>query len=230
MPSLPSGGRDRVLSEQFGLEPGVELRSLERRILDQDPTLPIAGERSLVPAAMRASTPFVGRAAELASLREGWAGAVRGSGRIWVMVGPVDSGRTRLAGELAAGVVAGGGWVDYVRGAEGFTTWFANATGGPPLAGVVVDALAERQRRGPLLLVVDDAEWMPPRPWPRSRRLPWRSSSSPRWSFSSPTLRAAVRWSRRRGGYRTRPRSLWHPSPTTTSPGSSPLTGPTATR
>ena len=32
---------------------------------------------------------------------------------------------------------------------------------GSPLPGEVVDAVTDRCRRGPLLLVVDDAEWMP---------------------------------------------------------------------
>ena len=152
----------RVLADEFGLEPGVELRTLERRILDQDPTLPIAGDRSLVPAPLRASTPFVGRVAELAALRDMWDAAARGSGRICVLLGAVSSGRTRLAGELAAGIVAGGGWVDFVRGADGFASLLGPGAAGSPLAGAVVDALVDRQRRGPLLLVVDDAEWMSP--------------------------------------------------------------------
>jgi hypothetical protein len=67
-----------------------------------------------------------------------------------------------LAGELAAGIVAGGGWVDFVRGADGFASLLGPGAAGSPLAGAVVDALVDRQRRGPLLLVVDDAEWMSP--------------------------------------------------------------------
>ena len=151
----------RALAEQFGLEPGVELRDLERKILDQDPALPVAGERSLLPSALRSSSPFVGRIDELAELRQTWDGALRGSGRLGVVLGPVDSGRTRLVGELASAVVEQGGWVDYVRGADGFASLVTASSDGSPLPGEVVDAVTDRCRRGPLLLVVDDAEWMP---------------------------------------------------------------------
>ena len=151
----------RALVEEFGLEPGAELRVLERKILEQDPALPVAGERSLLPPALRASTPFVGRVGELAGLRQTWDTVLRGAGRLCVLLGPLDSGRTRLAGELAAAVVDAGGWVDYVRGAGGFGSLVANSTDRPPLPGAVVDAVTDRCRRGPLLLVVDDAEWMP---------------------------------------------------------------------
>ena len=151
----------RLLIDEFGLEPGAELRALEHRVLDQDPTLLVAGERALPPPALRASTPFVGRADELAALRHAWELAVRGSGRIAVLLGPVDSGRSRLAGELAAAVVDAGGWVDYVSGADGFGSLLRSDSDGPLLPGAVVDAVTDRCRRGPLLLVVDDAEWMP---------------------------------------------------------------------
>ena len=125
----------RALAEQFGLEPGVELRDLERKILDQDPALPVAGERSLLPSALRSSSPFVGRIDELAELRQTWDGALRGSGRLGVVLGPVDSGRTRLVGELASAVVEQGGWVDYVRGADGFASLVTASSEWIPVAG-----------------------------------------------------------------------------------------------
>ena len=151
----------QALVEGFGIEPGSELRALEQRILDQDPTLPVTGERSMLPTTLRTSTPLVGRDAELATLRQAWAAAVSGSGSAVVLLGAVDSGRTRLAAELAAGVVDDGGRIEYVRGADGFGSLLADGVAAPALPGVVVDSVTDRCRRGPLLLVVDDAEWMP---------------------------------------------------------------------
>ena len=173
MRALYAGGRQQhalaayrrarlALADGFGIEPGSELRALEQRILDQDPALAVAGERSLLPPALRASTPLVGREAEL-----GGAPSVVGSRRC---VAPA----ARLCYSAPSTVAAPdwppnspgassttGGWVEYVRGADGFGALVRQAGGEPPLPGVVVDAVTDRCRRGPLLLVVDDAEWMP---------------------------------------------------------------------
>ncbi len=151
----------RALVHEFGLEPGAELQALERQIYDHDPALATSAVRSTVPQALRTPTHLVGRDAELTALRQTWRIALRGAGRMSVLFGAVDSGRTRLAGELAAEVVGTGGWVDYVRGADGFGS-LVLTDGEPKLPGAIVDAVTERCRRGPLLLVVDDAEWMPP--------------------------------------------------------------------
>jgi DNA-binding SARP family transcriptional activator len=62
----------RALAEGFGLEPGPELRALERRVLDQDPDLTVA-QRGDVPAALRTGRgELAGRAAERAWLVEAW--------------------------------------------------------------------------------------------------------------------------------------------------------------
>ena len=61
MRALYAGGRQhhalvafqrarRALAESFGLDPGPELRALERQILDQDPELAVAGDRPALPA------------------------------------------------------------------------------------------------------------------------------------------------------------------------------------
>ena len=42
----------RALADGFGLEPGPELRAMERRILEQDPALTVRRE-SAVPAGLR---------------------------------------------------------------------------------------------------------------------------------------------------------------------------------
>jgi DNA-binding SARP family transcriptional activator/WD40 repeat protein len=152
----------RALADSFGLEPGPELRALERQILDQDPELHVAGDRPALPAALRPTGPLVGRRAELAWLAEAWDSARRGTGQVRVVLGPVEGGRTRLAAELAAQVIADGGWVDYVRGGATLGELAPSTPAdGPPPPGAVLDAITARCRPGPLLLVVDDVEWMP---------------------------------------------------------------------
>ena len=71
----------RTLAESFGLEPGPELRALERQVLDQDPALIVASDRPALPAALRTTGPLVGRDAELAWLAEAWELARRGPAR-----------------------------------------------------------------------------------------------------------------------------------------------------
>jgi DNA-binding SARP family transcriptional activator/WD40 repeat protein len=155
----------RTLAESFGLDPGPELRALERQILDQDPELIVVSERPALPAALRATGPLVGRRAELAWLADAWDAARRGTGQVRVVLGPADGGRTRLAAELAARVIDDDGWVEYVRGGGDLGDLTPRATDSaaePVPPGAVVDAVADRCRRGPLLLVVDDLEWMSP--------------------------------------------------------------------
>ncbi len=156
----------RALAESFGLEPGPELRALERQILDQDPELIVAGDRPRVPAALRTAGPFVGRRQELAWLTDGWESARLGTGQVRVLLGPADSGRTRLAAELAAQVIADGGWVEYVHGGADLSRLVSTpappADESPAPPGAVLDAVTDRCRRGPLLLVVDDVERIPP--------------------------------------------------------------------
>jgi predicted ATPase/DNA-binding SARP family transcriptional activator len=95
----------RAALDELGLEPGEELRELERRILRQDPSLaaaPAAGGRGNLPAPV---TGFVGRADEVAEL----AGLVR-EARLVTLTGTGGVGKTRLALEVAAAV--GGGLRD----------------------------------------------------------------------------------------------------------------------
>jgi predicted ATPase/DNA-binding SARP family transcriptional activator len=91
------------LVELLGLEPGRELRELQRRVLEQDPTLETTAP--LVSAASRRrvrlpSPPssFVGREAELAA-----AGTLLAEGgtRLLSVLGPGGIGKTRFAIELA---------------------------------------------------------------------------------------------------------------------------------
>ena len=109
-PILRSGTRRyaplRRLSCRLGrlrrLEPGPELRAVERRVLEQDPELTVV-QRGDIPLALKVvSDELVGRAAELAWLVEAWERARHGRGDLRVILGPPDSGRTRLVAQLAA--------------------------------------------------------------------------------------------------------------------------------
>jgi predicted ATPase/DNA-binding SARP family transcriptional activator len=89
------------LREQLGLEPGLELRELQRRILEQDPALDPPTQAvgtALRPPVALPSPPssFVGRSAELEC-----ATALLGQARLLTVVGPGGVGKTRFAVELA---------------------------------------------------------------------------------------------------------------------------------
>src|SRR6188472_987296 len=94
--------RDYLLDE-LGLDPGRELRALERSVLAQDPALdapislasPLPGPASL-PLAL---TSFVGRERELKELA-----TMLHDERLVSLVGPAGVGKSRLALELARGL------------------------------------------------------------------------------------------------------------------------------
>src|SRR6266536_1885861 len=109
-----------VLAEEIGADPGIELRTLEQRVLRQDPTLaapPRPGTAAPLPPELDpAGRPFFGRAEELAWLHEAWADVAEGArSRLLVIAGPADSGRTRLVAEFAAQLHARGVGVHYGR-------------------------------------------------------------------------------------------------------------------
>jgi predicted ATPase len=88
----------RRMQEELGLEPRAELRELQRRILQQDPTLEAdspAEERPRVPTPPNA---LVGRDRDIGALRELLA---REDVRLLTLTGAGGSGKTRLALELA---------------------------------------------------------------------------------------------------------------------------------
>ena len=89
---------------------------------------------------------------------DGWRAARAGSGQLRLLLGPTDSGRTRLGAELAATASIEGGQVVHVRGEEGFEQP-PSVTTDVATTGAVVDRVLERSRAGPVLVVVDDAEW-----------------------------------------------------------------------
>jgi predicted ATPase/DNA-binding SARP family transcriptional activator len=87
-----------VLADEMGVEPGPELRALERAVLSHDPSLvapiplALAAQRAPLPVP---ATPFVGRELELSSLER----IVR-TGRLVTIIGTAGAGKTRLAAEL----------------------------------------------------------------------------------------------------------------------------------
>lgn len=94
----------RTLVDELGIEPGPELRRLQEQVLAQDQRLtgptPVA---ALPDALVPASGPFVGRAAELVSLRAAWDRVVTSGISQTVFVrGSPGWGVSRLAAQFAA--------------------------------------------------------------------------------------------------------------------------------
>jgi DNA-binding SARP family transcriptional activator len=106
-----------VLEEELGIEPSADLRDLQTAVLRQDPSLawvpppPQPGtpfvatrqEPEPPPASSSgADWPMVGRAADLAALREAWDRARSGTPTYAVLTGEPGIGKSRLAAELVA--------------------------------------------------------------------------------------------------------------------------------
>jgi DNA-binding SARP family transcriptional activator len=113
----------RALVDGLGIEPGPELRALERRILGQDATL---DWKSAAPPGRRPA--LVGRARELAALSAGLDDAFASRGTLFLVGGEPGIGKTRLADELAAEAQARGARVLVGRcweagGAPAFWPW-----------------------------------------------------------------------------------------------------------
>ena len=108
------------LDDELGLEPGAELRRLQRQILEQAPELDLRepgvaaapGGRGAppLPAALgrSRSLPHVGRMGELAVLRDAVQRAVAGTTQIVLIGGEPGVGKTRLAAAAALEAHAAG--------------------------------------------------------------------------------------------------------------------------
>ena len=147
-----------VLGEQLGIEPSTEVRELEEQILLQDPTLelvPVAPHN--LPASL---TSFVGRRLELIEI-----GTSLAESRLVTLSGAGGSGKTRLAVELARGVLddyPDGVWFVDLRGVNDPTgvASLIVSTLGVVTAGEreVVDQLVDALWSRRLLLVLDNCE------------------------------------------------------------------------
>src|SRR4051794_12356023 len=159
--------RDYLLDE-LGLDPGPELRALERSVLAQDPALeaPIALASPLLgPASLPlALTSFVGRERELTELS-----ALLRAERLVSLVGPAGVGKSRLALELAR-TLADDQEVWFVElapvaDASGVAEAVAVAVGAPQRPGAdgwvpaaPNDRVVERLRDRPAIVVIDNCE------------------------------------------------------------------------
>jgi len=153
--------------EELGLEPGGELRDLQRRILEHDSTLTLTLLARVAEVMLPASpNALLGRECELAELRDLVA---REDTRLVVLTGAGGSGKTRLALEVAratGGLFANGAaFVELallsdsagVPGAIARALSIEGVPGEPPL-----ETLANALRPRELLLVLDNAEHLPP--------------------------------------------------------------------
>jgi DNA-binding SARP family transcriptional activator len=90
-----------LLGTELGLEPGPQLRALERAVLSHDPSLlapvPLTAPRYVLVASAPA-TSFIGRTAELAAVEHAMVGS-----RVVTLVGPAGAGKTRLAWQFTTG-------------------------------------------------------------------------------------------------------------------------------
>ena len=146
-----------MLAADLGLEPGAELRELERAVLRQEvpprPAMPVHN----LPAPL---TSFVGRERELAEL-----GKLLGEARLITLTGTGGAGKTRLATEFATSALerfAQGVWLADLAGitdpdlvaAQVMEALGVRQDGDLP----VIEALRFRLRSAELLLVLDNCE------------------------------------------------------------------------
>jgi predicted ATPase/DNA-binding SARP family transcriptional activator len=147
-----------LLSESFGLDPGEELRAIERAVLRQElAPASSAVERHNLPAPL---TSFVGREDELADIAE-----LLRAHRLVTLTGVGGAGKTRLALEAATrqvGAWTGGVWlVDLTAHADprATTSAVAGALGVRDRPDVSArEGLVEHLRNEELLIVLDNCE------------------------------------------------------------------------
>lgn len=159
--ALSAFQRARRELAEFGLEPGTALCEMEHRILERDPALaPVSGQAMLA-SALRTSGAMIGREEQRRTLGTAWQAAKSGFGQVRILSGALESGRTRVAIDLAGRVLADGGAVEYVRGTDILNALGSAAGSAVSNAGFgrEMDGVAERCRARPLLLIVDDVEW-----------------------------------------------------------------------
>jgi DNA-binding SARP family transcriptional activator len=113
-----------VLVDELGVEPGRELRELQRAILAQEAGLEIV----MPPTNGRMGSGLVGRERELAELSAGLDDATHGQGRVYLLAGEPGIGKSRLAEALLERASAAGATVLVGRcweagGAPAFWPW-----------------------------------------------------------------------------------------------------------
>ena len=147
-----------VLAEELGIEPGEELRQLERAVLRQQ--VPAAAPRRQQHNLPARLTSFVGRERDLAALDN-----LLGQARLVTLAGAGGAGKTRLAvefGAAAAGRFGDGAWLADLAGIadpelvppQVMEALGVRQTGEMP----VIEALRYRLQSAELLLVLDNCE------------------------------------------------------------------------
>ena len=150
-----------ALVEELGLDPGPALRDVQRRILEQDPTLILPGtpmDSGTLPAP---TNPLRGRATELSELR---ALLEQDGVRLLVLTGAGGSGKSRLALEVAhetAGRFAhGSAFVELaaLRDPALLPQEICRHLGVPRRSPDALEDLSQALRARELLLVLDNLE------------------------------------------------------------------------
>ena len=149
------------LRDELGLEPSIELRDLQRRILQHHPDLDAAPAAQAAHALPAPPNRLIGREPELAELDA----LLRSEEvRMLVLTGAGGSGKTRLALEAArraaSAYVGGAAFVDLapLRDPRDLLAAIATAIGVPEQPGDQLETLAAALRSRELLLVVDNVE------------------------------------------------------------------------
>lgn len=151
---------ERILGDELGITPSVELRELEEQILLHDPSLTLDSAVARLHNLPAPTNRLIGREDELTNLL----GALRQS-RLVTLLGPGGSGKTRLALEAARESVRlhrDGVWLvrldDLVDGSL-LATVIGAQIGMPETPGSeVVDTLAGYIRSKDTMLVLDNCE------------------------------------------------------------------------
>lgn len=171
----------RVLAAELGVEPGPGLRELHARMLGEDPGLDEPDR--LVARPPSVAGPFVGRQVELRRLGTLFDAVCEGrGGSVWVE-GDFGIGKSALLAHALANVTDRGCQLGWAVADERFTGMplrvMHDCLGVTAAADTLLDLVAERCARAPLVLVVDDMQWADEasvRLWQRltaaARRLP----------------------------------------------------------
>ena len=146
--ALAAYGRVRtVLADELGLDPGPELRALERQILRQDAVLD-APVRGNLPGL---SASLIGRDADLDAV-----GRLLRARRLVTIVGPAGVGKTRLAIEAARAV--SGAWLVRVDSAHNAATAWQGIGEAFAMSEATEAMVLDRLRGLDGLLVLDNCE------------------------------------------------------------------------
>ena len=155
----------QTLREELGIEPGPELRELQRQILNRDPALDAVSRKPQAPVRPvkrlpQGDAPLIGREGESAEL-----GQLIAAYREVTVTGPMGCGKTRLAVDVANRVSASfkdGVWfvdLSVLRDPERIADTVADAIGLEMSAGSPTrDRLAQYLDDRSALLVLDNCE------------------------------------------------------------------------